>query len=325
MEETYQAEPVASKIKKKKANSFLWELKNNTVLFLMLVPGLLVLLVNNYIPMFGIVIAFKDIDYQKGVFGSDWAGLDNFKFLFKGNAAKIFIRNTLGYNIVFIVVSLTVAVALAIALNELLNKRLKQLYQSIFFLPYFLSWVVVSYLVFACLSEDNGFINRILMSKGTKTNDLPAWYSTPGYWPAILILVNTWKWTGYDSIVYLAAICGFDKSYYEAAAVDGATRWQQITKITIPLLKPILTVLTLLKVGRIFYSDWGLFYVVTKNAGLIINSTQTIDTFVFRALMETNDLGLASAAGFIQAIVGFVVIMVANGIVRHVDPESALF
>lgn len=308
--------------KKKTAPAFVRELIKNKVLFIMLIPGILVLLVNNYLPMLGIVIAFKDYNYAKGFWKSDWVGFDNFQYLFNSNSAFIITRNTILYNVAFIFIAATVAVALAIIFNELLNRKLSKFYQGVMFLPYFLSWVVISYLVFALLSSDMGFINGILVKFGKERVN---WYVDPKFWPLIIILVNTWKWTGYDSIIYLAAIVGFDKSYYEAAAVDGATRFQQITKITFPMLMPVITVLTLIKVGRIFFTDFGLFYNVTRNSGPIYDVTNVIETYVFRALRQTGDVGMASAAGFYQAIVGLVVVLTANYIVRKIDKENSLF
>ncbi|MFZ5351717.1 MAG: ABC transporter permease [Bacillota bacterium] len=302
--------------------NFLQEIKKNWVLFLMMLPALAVLFINNYLPMSGMVVAFKDINYSKGIWGSDWLWFKNFEYLFKSNSAWIITRNVILYNMVFIIISITIAVALAIILNELLNRKIAKLYQSIMFFPYFLSWVVVSYLVFACLSSDMGYFNAILSRLGLESVQ---WYMETKLWPWIIVAVNTWKWTGYDSIIYLATIIGFDKAYYEAAAVDGATRWQQITKITIPMLKPVIIVLTLLKVGRMFYTDIGLFYNVPRNMGILQDVTNTIDTYVFRALRSTGDIGMAAAAGFYQAIVGLSLVLIANYIVRKIDKDSALF
>jgi len=302
--------------------ALLKELAKNKVLYLMLLPGLLVLLVNNYLPMFGIVIAFKDYNYAKGFWKSDWVGFNNFEYLFNSKAAFLITRNTILYNVAFIVIAATVAVVLAIIFNELLNRRISKFYQSVVFLPYFFSWVVISYLVFALLSSDMGFVNKILISNGMQPVE---WYVDPRFWPLIIILVNTWKWTGYDSIIYLAAIIGFDKSLHEAAAVDGASRFQQITKVMVPMLMPVITVLTLIKVGRIFFTDFGLFFNIPRNSGPLYDVTNVIETYVFRALRQTGDIGMASAAGFYQAVVGFIVVMTANYIVRKIDKDSSLF
>ncbi len=214
------------------------------------------------------------------------------------------------------------AVALAIVLSELRSQVLSKVYQSFFFLPYFFSWVVVSYLVFSLLSSDNGAINKLLEAVGMET---VRWYTAPKFWPAILISVNTWKWTGYDAIIYLASIVGINKVYFEAAAVDGATRFQQIRYITIPMLLPLIITLTLIKIGRIFYTDMGLFFTVPRDMGMLYNATNTIDTYVYRALLSTGDLGMASAAGFYQAVLGFIVVLTFNLIVRKVSNENALF
>ena len=302
--------------------ALLKELAKNKVLYLMLLPGLLVLLVNNYLPMFGIVIAFKDYNYAKGFWKSDWVGFNNFEYLFNSKAAFLITRNTILYNVAFIVIAATVAVVLAIIFNELLNRRISKFYQSVVFLPYFFSWVVISYLVFALLSSDMGFVNKILISNGMQPVE---WYVDPRFWPLIIILVNTWKWTGYDSIIYLAAIIGFDKSLHEAAAVDGASRFQQITKVMVPMLMPVITVLTLIKVGRIFFTDFGLFFNIPRNSGPLYDVTNVIETYVFRALRQTGDIGMASAAGFYQAVVGFIVVLTANYIVRKIDKDSSLF
>jgi len=298
------------------------ELAKNKVLYLMLLPGLLVLLVNNYLPMFGIIIAFKDYNYAKGFWKSDWVGFNNFEYLFNSKAAFLITRNTILYNVAFIVIAATVAVVLAIIFNELLNRRMSKFYQSVMFLPYFFSWVVISYLVFALLSSDMGFVNKMLIKNGMQPVE---WYVDPRFWPLIIILVNTWKWTGYDSIIYLAAIIGFDKSLYEAAAVDGASRFQQITKVMVPMLMPVITILTLIKVGRIFFTDFGLFFNIPRNSGPLYDVTNVIETYVFRALRQTGDIGMASAAGFYQAVVGFIVVLTANYIVRKIDKDSSLF
>lgn len=316
---TEQTSTLKSAVKKTpKQTSFFYEINKNRTLFLMLIPGLIVLFFNNILPMCGMLIAFKDIDYQAGFWKSPWCGIYNFKYLFSSNQAWLITRNTLGYNIIFIIIGATIAVALAIGFNEVLNRKAAKFYQTVMFLPYFLSWVVISYLVFSLLSVDLGLFNKM-------TGRAVEWYSQPKYWPFIIVFVNTWKWTGYDSVIYLATIIGFDKSLYEAAAVDGASRWKQLTKITLPLLKPTIIILTIMKVGRIFFTDFGLFYNVTRNSGLLYDVTNTIDTYVYRALMQTGDIGMASAAGFYQSIVGLLTILLTNYIVKKIDGESALF
>ncbi|MCX7711211.1 MAG: ABC transporter permease subunit [Clostridia bacterium] len=313
--------------KRGSSGGFFKELKDNWALFAMLLPGLIVLLINNYLPMFGVVIAFKRYrfhgDFFTSLIKSDWVGFKNFTFFFNTPQAFEVTRNTILYNLVFIVLGLIIPVFLAIGLNELLNKRLAKLYQSIMFLPYFLSWVVVSYLAYSFLSMENGYVNRSIITAlgGAKVN----WYAEPKYWPFILTFFQLWKYTGYNAVVYLAAIAGIDSEYYEAAAIDGATRWQQIRHITVPMLQPIMIIMTLLAVGRIFNADFGLFFNVPKDSGTLYSVTDVIDTYVFRALRNSNSVGMAAAAGFYQAVVGCITVFTANYIVKKIDSDRSLF
>ena len=292
-------------------------------LYLMLVPGVVYLLINNYVPMSGIVVAFKQYNIRDGLYKSPNIGLKNFEFLFKTNDAWIMIRNTLLYNLAFIVIGTVMAVAVAVLLHEIKNNAAKQVYQTIILIPFLISMVVVSYLVFAFLSTGNGFMNNTLLP--ALGIDPVSWYNSPQYWPFILILVNVWKGLGYNCIIYYATICGIDYSLYEAAAVDGATRWQRIKHITIPCLKSTLIILTLMNLGKIFHSDFGLFYQVPMNSGTLINVTQTIDTYVYRGLTQTNNIGMSAAAGLYQSVVGFVLVFAANFVVNKIDSESTLF
>ncbi len=310
---------------------FLYELRKNKVLFIMMLPALVVLFLNNYLPMAGVLIAFKNFKYFgssffENFFKSDWVGLENFEFFTATPDAFTITRNTLGYNFAFIVIGLVISVLFAIILNEIRNKYLSKFYQASMFLPYFMSWIVVSYLVFALLSEESGFVNKnLLPALGVSVDSLPSWYGDPGKWPFILTIVNMWKFTGYNCVVYVAAIAGIDTEYYEAATVDGATRFQQIRKITIPLLTPLMIILTLLAVGRVFYSDFGLFFSVTRNVGALYDTTLVIDTYVYNALRNLNDVGMASAAGLYQSLCGFILVLTSNLIVRKIDPDKALF
>ena len=320
----------SAKTKHRSNDGFFKEVRKNKVLFIMMLPALVVLLINNYIPMAGILIAFKNFTYQGGnifanFFQSKWVGLKNFEFFTSTPDAWEITRNTVGYNLAFILLGLVVAVTFAIALNEVKNKFMSRFYQATMILPYFMSWIVVSYLVFALISEEQGFINKSLLPALGWTENLPAWYADTKYWPPILILVNMWKYTGYNCVVYIAAIAGIDTEYYEAATVDGASKFQQIKKITIPLLTPLMIIMTLLAVGRIFNSDFGLFFSVPRNVGMLWPVTNTIDTYVYNALTNLNDIGMSSAVGFYQAIVGFATVMVSNFVVRKIDPEKALF
>ena len=295
----------------------------NLPLFMIALPGIVYLLINNYIPMFGIFLAFKNYSLRKGVFGSDWCGLQNFQFLFKTKDAWIMTRNTILYNVAFIIIGTIVAIAIAVMMCELGKKTRVKFFQAALLLPNLLSWVVIGFIAYAFLNADNGFINKTILA-GLGLYPV-SWYSYTGAWPAIIIIVNLWKNMGYQSIVYMASISGIDKSIYEAAAIDGATKMQQIFRITLPMLKPTVITLTLMSIGRIFYSDFGLFYQVPQNSGALFNVTQTIDTYVYRGLMELNDVGMSAAAGLYQSLVGFALVLIANGIVRKVDSENALF
>jgi putative aldouronate transport system permease protein len=323
-------DPVTAQSKaviKQSKTGLLFQLKRNWPLFVMLLPGVIILIINNYIPMFGVIIAFKKYRYQgsfiNSLIKSKFVGFKNFEFFLKTPYAWQMTRNTLLYNFVFIGLGLVIPVALAIALSELRNKGLSKFYQSVVFLPYFLSWIVVSYLAYSLLSIENGFINKsILAPLGI---DPVSWYSKPKYWPPILIFFQLWKYTGYNIVVYLAAITGIDTEFYEAAEIDGATKWQQIKHITVPMLKTLMIILTLLAVGRIFNADFGLFFNVPRNTGSLYPATQVIDTYVYNALLNTNNIGMASAAGTYQAVVGCITVFTANMIVRKIDKESALF
>ena len=270
----------------------------------------------------GIILAFKKYTAKLGIYRSPWNGLKNFTYLFSTPDAFVITRNTILYNVAFIIINLIFAVAVAIILSELTGK-LKKAYQSIILLPHLLSAVIISYLVFAFLSADNGFINNSIL--GPLKKDPIGWYDNAKYWPFILVFVNLWKGIGYNCIIYLSTILGFDRSYYEAARIDGASKWKQITKITLPLLRPTIIMLSLMAVGRIFYSDFGLFYQVPRNSGALFPVTNTIDTYVYRALIEQGDITKSAAAGVYQSLVGFILILSANLLVRKLDPDSALF
>lgn len=291
-------------------------------LFSMMLPGLIYLIINNYIPMAGLVIAFKRFDYSKGIWGSDWAGLSNFTYLFKTNDAFNIIRNTIGYNFVFIMLGTVVAVSVAIMLNSLRGTMNKKIYQTVILIPYLISMVVVSYIVFGFLSQENGYLNKIIASMGGKPI---SWYTTSKYWPVILTVVNLWKGFGYSSILYYATVIGIDSSLYEAATVDGANKWKQVWHVTLPGLRGTIITMTLLNLGRMFYSDFGLFYQVPMRSGMISSVTDTIDVFVYKGLTQLNDIGRSSAAGFLQSVLGFILVLAANAIVRKNDEENALF
>ena len=298
-------------------------LKRFWPLYLMFLPGAIYLFINCYIPMFGIQIAFRQYNARDGIYGSPWCGLKNFEFLFRTNDALIMIRNTLLYNLVFITLGTVLAVAVAIILNEIRSPKAKQLYQTVILIPYLISMVIVSYLAFAFLSSSNGYINNSLLAAfGAAPID---WYNSPKYWPFILVIINIWKGLGYNMILYYATICGIDHTLYEAAVVDGANRWQQIRNVTLPGLKSTIIILTLRAMGGIFRSDFGLFYQVPMNSGVLFPTTNVIDTYVYRALIEQGNISMSSAAGVYQSLVGFCVVMLSNWIVRKVDKDQALF
>jgi len=290
--------------------------------YLMILPGILYLFCNNYMPMFGIIIAFKKVNWQKGLWNSEWIGFDNFKFLFQSQDTFIIIRNTVLYNVVFIVLGTVCAVTVAILLNEVRKKLHKSIYQSLILLPYLMSWVVVSYLVFAFLSAENGFVNTFLQKNGFNSI---RWYQEAKYWPVILVIVNLWKSVGFSMIIYYSTIVGISQEYYEAAKLDGAGKWKQITNITLPLLKSTVITLFIMSVGSIMASDFGLFFQVPKNQGALYAATQTIDTYVYNALMKLGNTSMASAASVLQAVVGFALVIGANTIVRKYERDSALF
>lgn len=299
------------------------QLRRYWPMYVMLLPGCVYLLINNYIPMAGIAVAFKQYNVRDGIFRSPNIGLKNFEFLFKTNDAWLITRNTILYNLVFIVLDAVLAIAVAIILNEIVSKKAKQVYQTVILIPFLISMVVVSYLVFAFLSNGNGFINNTVMpALGGSSID---WYNQSKYWPFLLVLVHIWKTLGYNCILYYSTICGIDNSLYEAAAVDGANRWERIKNVTLPSIKPTIIILTLMNLGNIFRSDFGLFYQVPMNSGALIEATNTIDTYVYRGLMQTNNIGMSSAAGVYQSIVGCILVLSANYIVRRIDSESSLF
>lgn len=302
------------------------KLKDNSGLLFLTLPGTLWFLVFAYLPMFGIIIAFKEWRIHGGflesLIKSRWVGLDNFKFLFGSSDAWIITRNTVLYNISFIILGIVLPVTFAILLKELLNKKLSKFYQSSMFFPYFLSWVVVSYCLFTFLSPEKGYLNSIITSLG---GEKISWYTESKYWIFILIFMSQWKGVGYGTVIYLAAICGIDKSYFEAAMIDGASKWQQIKYITLPLLKPVLIIMFITSVGGIFKADFGLFFQLPKDSGALYSVTNVIDTYVYRGLINLGNIGMSAAAGLYQSFVGFILIIVTNGIVRKVDEENAFF
>lgn len=310
-------------IPKAKPKNKMIRFKRYLPVFIMMTPGLIYLMINNYLPMAGLAIAFKDINYTVGIFASDWIGFENFRYLFATRDAYIITRNTILYNGAFIIINTVFAVGAAIMLNEIRSKFAARFYQSAILLPFLISMVIVSYLTFAFLSADTGFFNNTILPMFGKEGI--SWYTEAGLWPYILTFVSTWKGVGFLCVIYLAAIVGIDEELYEAATLDGANKWDQIRHITVPLIMPIIILMTLLAIGRIFYSDFGLFFQVPMNSGAIYDTTNVIDTYVYRGLMQLGDIGMSAAAGFYQSIVGFILVLLSNWLVRIVDKDSALF
>ena len=303
--------------------------KKTLVLLTMVAPAAIWLLLLRYLPMGGIVLAFKDYkinprnpSFISNLLSSKWVGLKNFEYLFKTDSAWIMFRNTLGYNIVFIILGVIIPVAFAIMMNELTRKFVRKTYQTMMFFPYFLSWVVVSYFLNAFLDAQYGMIPAMQAAAG---KEVTSWYTTPGPWPYLLVFANLWKNVGYSTVLYLAAITGIDANQYEAAAIDGASKWQQVLYVTIPHLRTMICILFIMNVGKIFASDFGLFYNVPMQNGALFSVTQTIDTYVYRAYIATGNPGQSSAAGLLQNVLGFICILSANAIVKKIDSDSAMF
>lgn len=303
--------------------------KKTLMLLSMVAPGALWLLLLRYLPMGGIILAFKnykiypkDPTFLNNLIHSKWVSLDNFKFLFTTGDSWVMIRNTLAYNIVFIILGVIIPVAFAIMMSELSKKFVAKTYQTLMFFPYFLSWVVVSYFLNAFIDAQYGLIPMAQRAAGETA---VSWYTTPGPWPYIIVFANLWKNVGYSTVLYLAAITGIDQTQYEAAAIDGASKWQQILHVTLPNLRTMIAILFILNVGKIFNADFGLFWNVPMQNGALFSVTQVIDTYIYRVLMNTGNIGQSTAAGLLQNIVGFICIIGANAVVKKIDSDSTLF
>lgn len=307
---------------KKYRTPFLKTVKRHWMLLLMLMPALIYVIVFNYIPMTGIVLAFKKYQYAGGIYGSPWNGLNNFKALLISGKLGQVTRNTLLYNIAFIALGVVCEMGSAILLNELTNKYFKKTAQSFMFLPYFISWVVAGAIMYNIFNYERGVFNHILAWFGLNPFDL---YNKPAAWPPVLIFLKLWKGTGYGSVVYLAAITGLDQEMFEAAAIDGANAWQRIRYLTIPSLKPTMMIMVLLAIGNIFRGDFGLFYQTVKSSALLQPMTDIIDTYVFRLLIDTGDIGVSAAAGLYQSVLCLVTITLCNKLVKKLNPDYALY
>lgn len=308
-------------MEKQKKSSKAKTFKKNLPLLILTLPSVLYLFVFCYIPLYALVLPFKNYDYSLGFLKSPWAGFDNFKFLLNNESVALATRNTILYNIAFIILGLIMSVAIALMLYEMRAVFVK-CYQTILFLPYFISWVVAAYAAKVFLDIDYGLINKILLSMG---KEAIAWYNKPECWPVILIIAEIWKGMGYNAIIYYASLMGTDKSLFEAAKIDGAGKLKQIWYISLPSIKPMIIIMTILKIGKIFYGDFGLFYNFTLNSSLLYSTTDIIDTYVYRSLITLGDVGMSSAAGFYQAVLGFILVITTNFIVNKIDSDNALF
>lgn len=303
-------------------NKFTKEIKRNRTLFLMILPAVLLVFILQYIPMSGLVLAFKNYRYDRGVFGSDWDGLDNFRYLFVSGTGWLITKNTLLYNLLNLITSQFLAIVVAIMISEITGKIFKRVTQSVIFLPYFISWVIVGTFVYNIFNYESGVLNNILTMLGIEKVNV---YQMPGIWPVIICVFNAWKWVGYNSIIYIAAITGIDGECFEAASIDGANIFQKIHYITIPSIKPTLIIMLLLQVGHILRGDFEMFYQIVGNNGQLFDATDVIDTYVFRSLMQNSNLGMTAAAAFYQSVVCFVIIMLVNTFVKKIDKDYALF
>jgi len=296
-------------------------IRKNAGLSMLALPGFLLIIVFNYVPLYGLLLPFKSYRFNLGIWNSPWVGLENFGFLFNGDVLYRVLRNTLLYNLSFIVLGTTLSVVVALLLYEL-SRRFVKAYQTILFIPYFISWVVAGFAFRSLFDMEYGVINRVLISMGEQPI---MWYSEPKYWPYIIVIAAVWKGIGYSSVIYYAALMGIDSEYYDAAKIDGASKLRQAFSISVPIIKPMIVMLVILQIGSICYSDFGLFYNVTLNSSLLYSTTDVIDTFVYRSLIDLGDIGMASAAGFFQSIVGFCLVLATNTIVKKINPENSLF
>ncbi|MBP5304818.1 MAG: sugar ABC transporter permease [Lachnospiraceae bacterium] len=291
-------------------------------LLLMLIPAVVYVILFAYLPMTGIIVAFKKYNYNQGIYKSPWVGLNNFKFLFISKKLWPLTRNTLGYNLAFIVFGMFFQVSFAIILNEIRCKVFKKTAQSIMFLPYFISWVVVAAMVQAFFGYETGLVSKLIENAGGTRINIT---TTTWIWPFLLVFLNLFKGTGYGTVVYLAAITGMDQEIYEAAEVDGANVWQRIKYITIPFLKPTMATMFMLALGGVFRGDFGLFYQTIGNNGQLLEVADVLDLFIYRVMISNNDIGMSAAAGFYQSILCFATIVTVNSIIKRVNPDYTLF
>lgn len=309
-------------MKKKRKRMKKGQIKDNVQLLTLAFPTILLLSIFSYWPMFGVVLAFKDYKVPKGIFGSPWVGLKNFEFFLKSQDAWRVTRNTIGLNLLFIIIGILCGVVFALIMFEVKKARHVKIYQTTSIIPSFLSWVAVGYIVYALLDPTRGVMNQILGFFGKEGIN---WYAEPKYWPFILLISKTWQGVGLGSIIYYAALMGVDNELYEAADIDGAGKLQKTWYVSLPQIVPIIIIMGLLEVGKIFRADFGLFYNVTRDVGALYTTTDVIDTYVFRALMNQGNIGMSSAVGLIQSVICFVTLMITNFIVKKMSPDNSLF
>lgn len=294
--------------------------KDNLQLFSMAIPGIILLILFNYIPMFGLVLAFKNFNFSKGFFGSPWVGFDNFKFFFASDTLAKLLRNTVGLNLLFLIVNTIITVIMALLLYEVTSKKAIKVYQTVIFLPFIISWTAASYALYANIAS-KGVINNFLNNMG---KDSVSWYFTADPWPYILLICYLWKNIGYGMIIYYGNLISIDKSYFEAAQLDGATRLQIARYISIPYITPIVSMFFILSLGKVFSADFGMFYYLTKNSSVLYSVTDVIDTYVYRALRVNGDTGMSTAVGLMQSVVGFAVLIISNKISKKMNGEGAV-
>lgn len=304
-----------------KKKSRIQEFKKNLPLTILALPAMLLIFVFKYIPMYGLILPFKDFDYATGLLKSPWCGFKNFEYLFTNDDVLRATRNTVLYNLVFIVAGMIVALAVALMLFEM-SKRVVKVTQTLLLLPFFISYIVVSYAVNGMLDMNNGLLNNLLQALGKEPI---LWYNEPRYWPAIIVLVAIWKGMGYAGLVYYAALMGTNMELYDAAKVDGASKWKQMWHVSLPSLRPMISIMLILDFGKILSTDFGLFYNVPMNSPLLYETTDVLSTYTYRALMSIGNIGMSSATSFYTSVVGLFLVLLCNWIVRKVSEENALF
>lgn len=297
------------------------KLGNNIPFLVLAVPGIVLLVCFRLLPIFGLILPFKNYTFDKGFLGSDWAGFKNFEYLFKSSDVLVATRNTILYNVIFIITGIVAGVIIALLLYEITSKFVK-VYQTVLFLPYFISWVVAAYVVKALLDVDNGLVNHIIERFGGESVN---WYGEKSVWPGIIIISNLWKTVGNNVVMYYAALVGINPEYYEAAKIDGAGKLKQMWYVSIPMIKNVIIVLFIINIGKVMFADFGLFYNVPMNSSILYQTTDVLDTYVYRALINLGDIGMSSAAAFYQSVIGFLLVVATNFIVKKVDPDSGIF